>query len=449
MSRPAPTASTVASASSATTRLRRSRARPRPVDPRAAPASLSADCTSTRRACSVGTRPNAKPAATDTTSVAASTRRSRPTAATRGTSAGARATSARRPAYARPTPAAAAASESHVHSARNWRSSRPPLAPRARRTAISCARAVPRASSRLATLTHATSSTSATAPSRTNNAGLTGPNTTSDSASTCTPRPSFDRYVRSRSAAIDAISLSAAAGVAPGASRPTTSAGCVSRGSSSGSGRSGRQTSTRARSPQSANPRPYAAADRICSTPKSVASGTTPTTVQGWSSSRSARPTTSGSRPNSRCQSDALITAIAGPPLRSSSVVKVRPTIGSTPSMGRRPLETSSAARRTGSPAGGVRFTSPAISAPSRSSVVARVSKSWKSGTDAGSRVVPLCRSVSHTITSRPKSATGAGRSSTPSSTEKMAVLAPMPSASTITARRVKAGCLASARTGL
>ena len=66
--------------------------------------------------------------------------------------------------------------------------------------------------------------------------------------------------------------------------------------------------------------------------------------------------------------------------------------------------------------------------------------KSRKSGTDAGSRVVPVCRSVSQTITRRSNSATGVARSSTPSTTLKMAVVAPMASASVRTATTVKPG---------
>ncbi len=46
----------------------------------------------------------------------------------------------------------------------NWRTSRARPAPTASRTAISCRRAVARASSRLATLAHAISSTSPTTP---------------------------------------------------------------------------------------------------------------------------------------------------------------------------------------------------------------------------------------------------------------------------------------------
>ena len=53
---------------------------------------------------------------------------------------------------------------------------------------------------------------------------------------------------------------------------------------------SGNQTSTCARSPRSANARPYAADVRTCRMPKSASGGITPTTVQGVSSSRSVRP---------------------------------------------------------------------------------------------------------------------------------------------------------------
>jgi len=56
------------------------------------------------------------------------------------------------------------------------------------------------------------------------------------------------------------------------------------------------------------------------------------------------------------------------------------------------------------------------------------------------SRVVELFRSVSQSIISRSIPTNGVGRKSTPSTTEKMAVLAPMPSASVSTAATVKPG---------
>ena len=65
--------------------------------------------------------------------------------------------------YATTNPTAPAATPSSRLSARSCRNSRPRPAPSAARTAISCRRPVARASSRLATLTHAISSTSVTA----------------------------------------------------------------------------------------------------------------------------------------------------------------------------------------------------------------------------------------------------------------------------------------------
>ena len=73
----------------------------------------------------------------------------------------------------------------------NWRASCGVPAPSADRTATSRRRPVPRASSRLATLTHAINSTRPTAASRTRSAGLVGPKTTFRTGSMNTPRALF------------------------------------------------------------------------------------------------------------------------------------------------------------------------------------------------------------------------------------------------------------------
>lgn len=75
-----------------------------------------------------------------------------------------------------------------------------------------------------------------------------------------------------------------------------------------------------------------------------------------------------------------------------------------------------------------------------------RSSMSRKSGTEAGSRIVPLARSVSHTMASRSGSANGGGWSKTPSSTLKMAVLAPNRRARVRTATTVNTGLRAKDR---
>ena len=79
----------------------------------------------------------------------------------RGTSCGLQAMTAATNARASSSPAAAAHSASTTLSVSSWRTMRPRPAPSAVRTAISRARAAPRASSRLATLPQAISSTSA------------------------------------------------------------------------------------------------------------------------------------------------------------------------------------------------------------------------------------------------------------------------------------------------
>ena len=69
-----------------------------------------------------------------------------------------------------------------------------------------------------------------------------------------------------------------------------------------------------------------------------------------------------------------------------------------------------------------------------------------KSGSDAGSRVVLVLRSVSQTTASASMSFTGAGRSSTVSMTLKIAVLAPIPSAIVSSATTANAGLPTSSR---
>ena len=64
------------------------------------------------------------------------------------------------------------------------------------------------------------------------------------------------------------------------------------------------------------------------------------------------------------------------------------------------------------------------------SKLVARSCQSWKSGADTWPRT-PVSRQNVDSVTSRSWSAYGSGRSSTASTTLKIAVFAPMPSART------------------
>ena len=153
-----------------------------------------------------------------------------------------------------------------------------------------------------------------------------------------------------------------------------------------------------------------------------------------------------GARPNDRVHSDSLMSATFGPLAASSATVNVRPAMGATPSIGSKPRLVTSAARRTGSPCGGAKLTSAPITPSSAANARLSRWKSRKSGTDAGSRVVPVWRSVSQTITRRSNSTTGVARSSTPSTTLKIAVVAPMASASVRTATTENPGRPASPR---
>lgn len=167
--------------------------------------------------------------------------------------------------------------------------------------------------------------------------------------------------------------------------------------------------------------------------------------MRGRSSSRSVWPTARGSRRNARSQSASLISTPSASEA-SSSERNVRPSTGVTPSIGSSRDVTASAAARVGSAPSGVSVTSVGTRASRRSSRRLRCRKSWRSGQEAGSWLVPLERSVSHTITSRCGSGNGTGRMSTASTTLKIAVVMPMPSASVTRLAMVNAGHRASMR---
>ena len=174
--------------------------------------------------------------------------------------------------------------------------------------------------------------------------------------------------------------------------------------------------------------------------------GSTPMTVHGrpfitsfWSSA--AR----GSPKRRLANWSPSSTTVVLPPGRSSSAVKLRPTAGVTRSSGRK---SAVAARpRTSSvlsAAVSARLTPP--NAASASKRVCRARQSRKLGNECENSGQPPSGLLSHTRISRSGSAHGSGRSMTALTTEKMAVVAPTPSASVITATAVKPGLCNNAR---
>ena len=173
----------------------------------------------------------------------------------------------------------------------------------------------------------------------------------------------------------------------------------------------------------------------------------TPTMVAGSPLMEIARPRTSAAPPYRRCHRPWPIrmTRVSEP----SVAVKSRPWTGCTPSVARKFWLTRTAPTRSGSPPP-VRLTRSARSDASCSNVELRLMKSVTSAGEAGRRSKPARRCTSalnsHGITRRSGSANGSGRTSTASTTLNIAALAPMPSASVVSAMRVNPGRSARAR---
>ena len=212
------------------------------------------------------------------------------------------------------------------------RTSRPPLAPSAARTASSCWRWQPRASSRLATLAQATSSTSDTAPSRIiSGVRVASPIT---SVTGCTTTLHFclnEGYSPLSCRLIVFSSASAWATLVRDASRPNTPAQCGERFARSVPG-----TST-------------AGMKKLCSFNIHAPFGRTPITVRGTSSRTMVRPTIVASAlKRERQSSSVIITTSVDPPGRSSSGRNPRPSSGGRASTFRNSCETSMPVNRTG-----------------------------------------------------------------------------------------------------
>ena len=149
----------IASATSATVIAMSQRAVPRPALAERELSFMSVFI-SLRSRRTAGASPIIAPVTTSMASEKSRTRASNETASRRGSFDAPIASSARRPSAPTPTPTIVPAAASTIDSVRSCRTSRPQPAPSAARTAISRALAAPRASNRLATLTHARRSSS-------------------------------------------------------------------------------------------------------------------------------------------------------------------------------------------------------------------------------------------------------------------------------------------------
>ena len=219
--RPAPTSSTSATAISAATSTLRTRRLCVASAPRAPPSRRSS-FGDDRDTCHAGRAPKTSPVPIAATSVKARTTGSVCVSASRRTPPGLNPTSAFAAQDASQSPATLPAIERTTASVSSWRTMRARDAPRARRTAISRRRDVPRPSSRLATLAQAIASTNPTAASRTPSGRVTGPKNCSRSGTIAAPRPpSLSGYSCARRAARTSASRRACSSVTSSRSRAT------------------------------------------------------------------------------------------------------------------------------------------------------------------------------------------------------------------------------------
>ena len=165
--------------------------------------------------------------------------------------------------------------------------------------------------------------------------------------------------------------------------------------------------------------------------------GVTPTMVKSVRLMGNDRPTTSRAPPNSRCQNAYEITVTGSEPRVSSASMSVRPSTAGTPSVSKNdPLAHSPSTQCVSPPADRSNCEGPHAATPSKRPA------SRCSHCQAGKP-----RPMPPTTARRPGSRTGSGRSMTLLMSEKMAVLAPMPSANVSTATSVNPGLRESRRT--
>ncbi len=423
ISSPAPVSSTTASAISPTTSNARTRwRRPRPSPDR--PPSRKASVSVGPALCRAGSAPKARLVPNAMTIVNQTTVLSTPTWERRGMSAGSAATRARVPQYARPSPATPPTEPRTADSVSSCLMRRARPAPSAARTASSSCRAVALASSRLATLAHATSSTRPTAPNRTNSGQRTSPSSrsASDAAlNVCVAFVSGNACCRSEPSR--ARSSSIAVTPRPGRTTPMTARYSARR-----------PVAVAALKVSSYSSGAYTSTDDGSATP----GASTPTTVCGRPATVTMRPSTSGSPPNVRCQKPWASTTTPERPGRCSSVANPRPRPTGMPSMSKSPSLTLAPRTSRGSPAPSSVKT-PVAYASTASKVRLPSRTVMKSGAESAVYAVPSGYSVLTTCR-RSASRYGSGSRRTPCTTLKMALVAPMPSASVSTATAVKPG---------
>ena len=167
--------------------------------------------------------------------------------------------------------------------------------------------------------------------------------------------------------------------------------------------------------------------------------------VAGSPFMRMVRPTTSAP-PNRRRHRPSPIITVRGAAGSASAATKSRPASGRAPvivsTCGCRTMPRSS----SGSPAPSARFATVGEKTPAVSIDVERSDHAKKLPGLMTLRARPRVRLCSHTITRRSASGYGSGARSAACTTANAAVVAPMPSASTITTAAVKPGARASSR---
>ena len=211
---------------------------------------------------------------------------------------------------------------------------RPPVAPSAARTAISCWRCCDRASSRLATFAQAISSTSETAPSRISSDGRLVPATSSGRLRMPTLHFALNGGYSFTSCRLMLFnSASARSMVVSGLSRPNTTPQCGDRAARGVPGV--RTSGTKNWSSRNSHaPR-----------------GRMPTTVRETSSRMMVVLTIDGLPPKrERHNSSVRMTTSLRPPGRSSSSMNPRPSSGPTPSTCRRSWLAAMPCRRSVAP---------------------------------------------------------------------------------------------------
>ena len=219
--RAAPSSSTTAKAISLTTSVERRRPLSSPPVPR--PLLFRESVRLTLEACKAGARPNKIPANNETRKAKPRSRPSRPIVSSRGIAAGMILTRKRNDNDANASPSPPPSSPNTRLSASNWQVTRPRLAPRAIRTAISLRRPLARVNKRFAMLAQTIKSTHPTPPKRTSNGVRRSPVRNTSSGTRRTVRGLFSGCSLFSALAMVTNSAWACWSVTSGFSRPTTS----------------------------------------------------------------------------------------------------------------------------------------------------------------------------------------------------------------------------------